>query len=142
MQVISYRAEVTETRVVPAIHLITKARTELQTLVRRRTTTVRVVDRCCIVSLAGDGLPDKQVAERMSVVPRMASHWRNRFLAQGVAGLLKDAPRPGRRPTITAGKVAEIIAKTTQTTPRNATQWSRSTMARKAGISQSSVGRI
>jgi transposase len=44
--------------------------------------------------------------------------------------------------TITAAKVAGIVAKTTQTAPANATQWSRSTMAREAGISESSVGRI
>lgn len=50
----------------------------------------------------------------MSVAPRMASRWRSRFPAQGVAGLLKDAPRPGRRPMITAEDVGEIVAKTTR----------------------------
>src|SRR5271163_171803 len=129
-------------RVAAAIHLSSETRTELQNLVRRRTTPVRVVERCRIVLLAGDGLQDKQIAERMSVAPRIASRWRSRFLEQGVAGLVKDAPRPGRTPTITAEKVAEVVAKTTQSTPANATQWSRSTMARLAGISDSSVGRI
>jgi transposase len=103
---------------------------------------VRVLERCRIVLLAADGVQDKQIAERMSVAPLMASRWRHRFLTQGVAGLVKDAPRPGRTPTITAEQVAEVIAKTTQSTPANTTQWSRSTMARQAGISESSVGRI
>jgi transposase len=129
-------------RVAPAIHLNSEARKQLQNLVRRRTTPVRVVERCRIVLLAADGLQNKQIAERMSVAPLMASRWRGRFLTRGVAGLVKDAPRPGRTPTITAKKVAEVVAKTTQTTPSNATQWSRSTMAREAGISESSVGRI
>ena len=129
-------------RVAPAIHLSPEARAELQSLVRRRTTSVRVVERCRIVLLAADGLQDKQIAERLSVAPRMASRWRSRFLTQGVVGLVKDAPRPGRTPTITAEKVAEVVANTTQSTPTNATQWSRSTMARLAGISDSSVGRI
>ena len=129
-------------RVAPAIHLSSEARAALQGLVRRRTTSVRVVERCRIVLLAADGLQDKQIAERMSVAPLMASRWRHRFLTQGVAGLVKDAPRPGRTPTITAEQVAEVIAKTTQSTPANATQWSRSTMAREACISESSVGRI
>lgn len=129
-------------RVAPAIHLSAGAQDELQRLVRRRTTPVRVAERCRIVLLAAAGLQDKQIAERLSVSPLMASRWRNRFLAQGVAGLLKDAPRPGRMPTISSAKVADIIAKTTQSTPANATQWSRSTMAREAGISESSVGRI
>ena len=129
-------------RVAPAIHLSSEARGTLQHLVRRRTTPVRVVERCRIVLLAADGFQDKQIAERMSVAPRMASRWRNRFLAQGLTGLVKDAPRPGRTPTITAVKVAEVVSKTTRSTPYNATQWSRSTMAREAGISESSVGRI
>ena len=129
-------------RVAPAIHLSTETRAELQNLVRRRPTLVRVVERCHIVLLAAEGLQDKQIAERLSVAPQMASRWRNRFLAHGVAGLVKHAPRPGRTPTITAEKVSEIVAKTTQGAPVNATQWSRSRMAREAGISDSSVGRI
>ncbi len=129
-------------RVAPAIDLSSEQKTELQKLVRRRTTPVRVAERCRIVLLAAEGLQDKQIAERLSVAPRMASRWRSRFLAQGVDGLLKDAPRPGRTPSITAEKVAKIVAKTTQATPPSATQWSRSTMAREAGISESSVGRI
>src|SRR6266436_2387528 len=129
-------------RVAPPIHLSTETRAELQSLVRRRTTPVRVVERCRIVLLAAEGLQDKQIAERLSATPRMASRWRDRFLAHGVAGLVKDAPRPGRTPTISAEKVSEIVAKTTQSAPANATQWSRSRMARAAGISDSSVGRI
>jgi len=89
-------------RVAPAIHLSSQARAELQNLVRRRTTPVRVVERCRIVLLAAAGLQDKHIAEHMSVAPLMASRWRSRFLAQGVAGLVKDAPRPGRTSTITA----------------------------------------
>jgi transposase len=114
----------------------------LQRLVRRRTTPVRVVERCRIVLLAADGLQNKQIAESMSVTQLMVSRWRSRFLEQGVSGLVTDAPRPGRTPTITAGMVAEIVAKTTQSTPVNATQWSRSSMAKVAGVSESSVGRI
>src|SRR5271156_3622713 len=129
-------------RVAPAIHLNPEARAELQSLVRRRTTPVRVAERCRIVLLAADGLQDKQIAERMQVAPLMASRWRSRFLSQGVPGLVKDAPRPGRTPKITAAQVVEIVARTTQRTPVNATHWSRSTMAREAAISESSVGRI
>jgi transposase len=129
-------------RVAPEIHLSTEARAELQSLVRRRTTPLRVVERCRIVLLAADGFQDKQIAERLSVTPGMAWRWRSRFLALGLVGLVKDAPRPGRTPTISAEKISEVVAKTTQSTPLNATQWSRSTMARVAGVSESSVGRI
>jgi transposase len=103
---------------------------------------VRVAQRCRIVLLAAEGQQDKQIADRMHMAPRMAARWRSRFIKLGVDGLLDDAPRPGRKPSIAAEKVAEVIAKTTQSKPAAATHWSRSTMAREAGISDSSVGRI
>jgi hypothetical protein len=67
---------------------------------------------------------------------------RSRFRELGVAGLMKDAPRPGRTPAILPERVAEVIARTTQSNPDGATHWSRSRMAREMGISDSSVGRI
>ena len=48
------------------------------------------------------------------------------------------AAHPGSRPKT----VAEVVAKTTQTTPANATHWSTRTMARVMGISEASVRRI
>jgi transposase len=129
-------------RVAPAINLSSATRTELEKIMRRRTTPLRVTERCRIVLLAAEGLQDKQISERMHVAPRMASLWRGRYIELGVDSLLKDAPRSGRKPTISGAKVAQVIAKTTQSKPAAATHWSRSTMAREAGISDSSVGRI
>ena len=59
-----------------------------------------------------------------------------------VTGIEKDAPRPGRKPAVGADKVQEIIRKTTQQRPTNATHWSRRTMAKEAGVSTSTVGRL
>jgi transposase len=129
-------------RVAPAIELSSAARAELEKLMRRRTTSLRVAERCRIVLLASEGLQDKQIGELIHVAPRMAALWRSRFIELGVDGLLKDAPRSGRKPTISAEKIAQVIATTTQSKPVIATHWSRSTMAREAGISDSSVGRI
>jgi len=129
-------------RVAAAVDLNSEQRAELQRLIRRRTTPMRVVERCRIVLLAGEGMQDLQIARQLEVAPRMAARWRARFLQLGVAGLLQDAPRPGRTPTISAETVARVVSKTTQSVPVNATQWSRSTMAQAVGISDSSVGRI
>ena len=129
-------------RVAAAIELSSEARAELQKYVRRRTTPVRVAERCRIVLLAAEGFQNKQIAAELGVAPRMAALWRGRFPAQGVAGLMQDAPRPGRKPKIVAETIAEVVARTTQSKPANATHWSRSSMARQMGISESSVGRI
>ena len=129
-------------RVAPAIELSSEAQLELEKLSRRRTTPVRVVQRSRIILLAGKGMQNKEIAERLGIAPRMAALWRDRFRELGVAGLMKDAPRPGRTPRISAELAAQVVAKTTLSKPAGATHWSRSTMAREIGISDSSVGRI
>jgi transposase len=98
-----------------------------------------VVLRSRIVLLAADGLQNKQIAAALDVAPRMAALWRGRFIENGIEGLLKDAPRPGRSESISR---ASLIEKTTQSTPANATHWSTRTMARELGISKASVSRI
>ena len=129
-------------RVASAISLPIETRRRLEKQLRGRSTPVRVAQRSRIVLLAADGLQNKQIAAQMGVAPRMVALWRGRFMALGVNGLLKDAPRPGRTPAISATIVSEVIAKTTQSTPANATHWSRSTMACAMSISASTVGRI
>src|SRR6266581_5636497 len=129
-------------RVAPGIELSSEARLELEKLSRRRTTPVRVVQRSRIILLAADGAQNKENAERLGVAPRMAALWRSRFIQLGVAGLMKDAPRPGRTPAIATVMIAQVIAATTQSKPAGATHWSRSRMAREMGIAESSVGRI
>jgi transposase len=129
-------------RVAPTIQLSSAARLELEKMSRRRTTAVRVAQRSRIVLLAAEGMQNNEIAERMGVAPRMVALWRSRFIQHGVEGLLKDAPRPGRTPKISPDIVGQVVASTTQSKPAGATHWSRSSMARAMGISESSVGRI
>jgi transposase len=78
----------------------------------------------------------------MVTTPKKVSRWRKRFLALGVAGLLQDAPRPGRKPTISARLRQRVVTMTTRQQPSNATHWSTRTMAAAVGISEASVRRI
>ena len=129
-------------RVSRPIVLEEDVRRKLERLARGRSVAARVVIRSRIVLLANDGLQNKQIAETLQVAPRMVMLWRGRFLELGIEGLLKDAPRPGRTPSISAEVTAALIARTTQSTPTNATQWSTRTMAKEMIISKASVSRI
>ena len=57
-------------------------------------------------------------------------------------GILRDAPRPGRKPRVGQKKIDEIIERTLQTRPKGATHWSTRTMAREMGVSNATVARI
>src|ERR1035441_3636828 len=126
-------------RVAQPIVLNEETRRKLEQQSRGRSTQARVVLRSRIVLLAAEGFQNKQIAVTLNVAPRMAALWRGRVIEQGMEGLLKDAPRPGRTPSISR---TSLIEKTTQSPPATATQWSTRTMAREMGISKASVSRI
>ena len=109
---------------------------------RSRSLSVRVAERARIVLFAASGQQDLEIAARMGITPKKVSLWRKRFLALGVVGLQKDAPRPGRKPTISPRLTKRVVTMTTRQQPTNATHWSTRTMAAAVGISEASVRRI
>ena len=108
-------------RIAPVITLSPEQRTLLESQARSRSLPVRVAERARIVLLAASGQQDKEIADVMAVTPKKASRWRKRFLALGVAGLEKDAPRPGRKPTIGTRLTKRVVTMTTRQQPPNAT---------------------
>ncbi len=68
--------------------------------------------------------------------------WRRRFSQEGPPALTKIEGGRGRKPSIPAQKVAEVIRLTTKTKPKGETHWSTRSMAKVAGVSPATVGRI
>ena len=114
----------------------------LERIARGRSLPARLVERARIVLRAAAGLQDQQVAAELGITPEKAARWRNRYLDGGIKALEKDASRPGRPRTITNARTAEVIRKTTQEKPFNATHWSTRTMAAVTGLSETTVRRI
>lgn len=129
-------------RIAPAVILNEEDRRKLQSVARGRSLPLRLVERAQIILLAAQGKQNLEIAQQLSTTPRTVARWRNRFLQNGMAGLEKDAPRPGRTPKLTAKQVRRIVEKTTQQEPAQATHWSTRSMAAAAGISESTVRRI
>lgn len=109
---------------------------------RAATSTQAFALRCRIVLACAD--PDaanSHIAKQLGVSVPTVAKWRNRFLAHGMAGLA-DEPRVGRPVSILLDRVEEVVALTLETLPRNATHWSRTSMAERSGLSKSTIGRI
>ncbi len=102
----------------------------------------RVALRAKIVLGAAAGRSINGLAKELSVTRPTVLLWRRRYVEAGINGLLKDAPRPGRKKKISAKKVETIVNTTLQKKPKDATHWSTRTMARAQGVSEATVRRI
>src|SRR3712207_3517245 len=123
------------------IELSDEERRQLEAWTRRRTSAQALAQRARIVLLAAAGLKNTEIAEQLGVNRNMVAKWRSRFAEHRLDGLT-DEPRPGRPRTISDEQVEEVIVRTLETTPKDATHWSTRSMAREVGLTQSSVLRI
>jgi transposase len=123
------------------IELSEDERVQLESWARRRSSAQALAQRCRVVLLAAAGLNNTEIAERLGVHRPMVRKWRSRFAEYRLDGLI-DEPRPGKPRTITDEQVEEVIIKTLESTPKNATHWSTRSMAREVGLTQSAVLRI
>lgn len=123
------------------IELSEDEREALERNVRRRKSAHSLSQRSRIVLLAAEGLTDTAIAERVGLRRETVGVWRNRFAAERLDGLF-DEPRVGRPREIGDDQVEAVIVATLETKPTAATHWSSRSLARKMGLSQSTVSRI
>ena len=117
-------------------------REQLERLARGRRISVRLAERARVVLHAADGMENQRIGEALGISRQKAGRWRDRYAGHGLAGIEKDAPRPGRKRRIGDKQRAAVARKTLHEKPEGQTHWSRSTMAAAAGLSDSTVGRI
>jgi transposase len=116
-------------------------REQLESWARRGKSAQALAQRSRIVLAAAEGLKNTEISQRLSLDHTTVRKWRSRFAKERLDGMV-DEPRPGRPRTISDAQVEEVIVKTLESTPKDATHWSTRSMAAEVGLSQTAVSRI
>jgi transposase len=124
-----------------ALVLTVEQRAELERWTRRRTTGQALAMRARVVLGCAEGGNNKEVAARLGMSRLTVGRWRSRFIRSGVDGLL-DEPRPGAPRKISDAAVEKAVALTLESKPKDATHWSTRSLAKRTGLSRSSIARI
>jgi hypothetical protein len=82
-----------------------------------------------------------RVAARLGIVPATIGKWRRRFVNERLDGLL-DEPRPGGPRSIGDEQIEPVIVARLERAPKDATHWSRPSVAADTGLSRSTLGQI
>ena len=114
----------------------------LETIARSSTSAHREVVRARVLLAAADGVGIRTIARDQGVSAMTVRAWREAFTVDGLTrwGTIKKGR--GRKPSIPEDTIAEIVRLTTTETPEAQTHWSVRSMAKKVGVSRSTVHRV
>jgi transposase len=117
-------------------------RARLEEIIADRKGPSKWMWRADIVLATADGLGTNAIMRRTGMSKPCVWRWQERYLEEGVPGLLRDKTRPSRIAPLSADKKLAIIEKTATEKPANATHWSARKMAKAVGVSHRSVQRV
>jgi transposase len=123
------------------VELREEDRVTLQSWAARRKTAQALATRARIILRAAAGLNSTAIAGELKLDLNTVLKWRRRFVERGVDGL-PDEPRPGQPRKLSDAQIEEVIRRTLESKPADATHWSTRSMAKACGLNQTAVSRI
>src|SRR3954454_8504934 len=117
-------------------------RARLEAVAADRNSPQKHVWRAGIILATADGLGTGEIMRRTGKSKPCVWRWQERFMREGVPGLLRDRTRPPRVPPLPQATIDRVVALTPTEPPGEATHWTAAAMAAAVGISISSVQRI
>lgn len=128
-------------RPIPELILSGAERESLENWARRPKSAQALALRARMILRCAEGLTNTQVAGQVQVRIATVGKWRQRFVDRRLDGLLDEA-RPGAPRKVSDADVERALTMTLESTPKDATHWSTRSLAKQAGLSRSTVGRI
>src|SRR5882672_7128028 len=117
-------------------------RPRLEAIVADRNSPQKHVWRARIILLTAAGVGTVEITRRVGKSKNCVWRWQERFMQEGIAGLLRDKTRPSRIPPLGPEVAERVVALTLADPPAETTHWTADLMARASGISASAVRRI
>jgi transposase len=127
----------------PALPVSVEQRVELVHMSRSTSLPQRTVLQARGLLWAADGVANQEIARRCRVDSDTVRRWRTRFAEKGVGAVGVIAAGRGRKSSIPAGTVAEVVRLTHEELPADgSTHWSTRSMAARVGIGKDAVAKI
>jgi transposase len=117
-------------------------RRRLEAVVADRNAPQKHVWRARIVLLSADGVGTNGIMAATGTAKTTVWRWQERFVAEGVDGLLRDKTRPPGKAPVPPERVAEVVRLTLAPPPHEATHWTAQAMAKLVGLAVSTVQTI
>ncbi len=117
-------------------------RARLGAIVADRNRPQKHVWRARIILLTADGVGTSGIERQTGKDKTCVWRWQKRFMQEGVEGLLRDKTRRPGKPPLTSAVIERVVALTGRDPPDETTHWTAAAMAKRVGISISSVQRI
>ena len=125
-----------------SIEMGAEDRERLAAVVADRNSPQKHVWRARIILSTAEGCGTAEIMRRAGVSKPCVWRWQERFMREGVAGLLREKTRKPGLPPLPAGRVDGVVALTLAEPPGEATHWTGRAMAAATGVSLRSVQRI
>jgi len=125
-----------------SIEVGSSALLRLEGIVGDRCAAQKHVWRAAIILLSAAGVGTHEIMRQTGKSKTCVWRWQERFMEEGVDGLLRDKTRPPRIPPLPPDVAERVVALTMTDPPVEATHWTASMMAAAVGISETAVRRI
>ncbi len=124
------------------IELTNDERERLEGMTRSRTLAARLVQRAKMILLSAEGQSQRDIAEVLGCNFKTVGEWQRRWIAAGLEGIEKERPGRGRKSWVVSAVSQELLRKTMEDSPDQATHWSTRRMAKALGIGATTVRKV